>query len=362
MSNLFTTISDSKNIGGSESPRSARRSSSPRARSPRSSLGDDESRASRTSYKDIPSRLHQTTTAVKNAQWVEKDTKPKINVPIFSTAPVRRSSVLAGDISPRQMEKFEYHNNPYKDSVASKLYSETAAAAHAKWKSRTADDEHVGKNKHSRRFSTACLPSGIFSAPLKPLPRDKNGSDPYAAVKPRLYEPTANAEHAKWTPTRPKPDGDSVQSHTPRFNSCVVIKHSPLGTPPPPVPKSTLYDEIGPRLHESTAGRDHAKYSPPPPPPDAQVKGFNTTLRRGSVAKLQDFDPPPPIPEKRKNPYKDVPSRLLSPTTASVEGAWKKPEVRPQPHAVARMDNMLIIGQCYWQCLGSFRPYIDIIL
>jgi hypothetical protein len=317
----FTPI-ESLDSPPTDSPRTSSRS--PRTRSPRNS--DEMSVSSRNSYKDVASRLHNTTAATRNAQWVDKE-GPKEEGPVFSTA-VRRASVNMGDISPRQMEKYEYTNNPYKDSVESRLFATTAAATHGKYEKKTTDDSDVGKNKHTRRFSTTAIPTDFYEMTPKALPSNRSQSDSYASVQPRLHMLTASAQHGKWTPDKSKTDNDSVASGSPRFNSSTIIKHCAMGTPPPPVPKSTVYEEVGPRLHESTAARDRAKYTPPPPPADGNLPGFKTTIRRGSIPSRDEFAPPPPIPENRSNPYKQVVSRLHEPTTASVEGIWKKPEVR----------------------------------
>lgn len=282
-------------------------------------------------FKDIPSRLHETTVATSNGKWAKPansvtDTE-RNDLPKFNTT-VRRASM--GDlIVPQEKDKSSW-KDPYKDTIQSRLFSPTIATTQGQWKS-TPDQEHTAgseatptdsphspSDKARRRFSTTYIPSDTI--PVYDLP-SSGKSSPYGNVKTRLHLQTAAVKNAKW-----QNEKGSESPEPPRFVSTFGKKSTEFPSPLPSTPNSTNheYKDVKTRLYEGTTATENAKYSGPEVSVDSSLPKFDTTVRRTSLGS-SDFHTPPPVPENRK--YRAVQSRLHAPTTASKEGGWKKEEV-----------------------------------
>mmetsp|Transcript_10956 Transcript_10956/g.16707 ORF Transcript_10956/g.16707 Transcript_10956/m.16707 type:complete len:541 (+) Transcript_10956:16-1638(+) len=251
--------------------------------------------------------------------------------PKFSTS-VRRNSVNTLEFSNIQEDRSRWHD-PYKNSVQSRLHAPTAAATHGKWVKPTDEEEKPEKAScQHRRFSTSMLP-GELSTIHKELPAfSKRENSPYEHVQSRFHRMTLATENSKWVGSE-KTMTDNGRAGSPRFRTTfkksdaeniLHVEACALASPP----KDTLYRDIPSRLHETTVASEKAKFTPrtsvssdaSTSPPN--LPKYNTNVRRGSV--LDSDLPPPPIPEKHYNKYKNIGSRLHSPTASYLESAWKK--------------------------------------
>jgi hypothetical protein len=305
-------------------------------------------------FKDIPSRLHETTVATSNGKWAKPsnsstDTE-RNDLPKFNTT-VRRAS-MGELIVPQEKDKSSW-KDPYKDTVQSRLFSPTIATTQGQWKS-TPDHDHTAaaasgsettpldsphspNDKARRRFSTSYIPSDTI--PIHDLP-SSGKSSPYGNVKTRLHLQTAAVKNAKWQNDK---GSESHSPEPPRFVSTFGKKSTEFPSPSPATPNSTTheYKDVKTRLYEATAATEHAKYSGPEVNIDSSLPKFDTSVRRTSGTG-SDFNTPPPVPETRR--YRDVQSRLHAPTTASKEGGWKKEDVSaaspslPPPPSCALSD------------------------
>jgi hypothetical protein len=282
-------------------------------------------------FKDIPSRLHETTVATSNGKWAKPSNGPADDLPKFNTS-VRRASM--GELMlPQEKEKATW-KDPYKDSVQSRLFSPTIATTQGQWdhthsaasaagsEATPTDTPQSPNEKAKRRFSTSYIPSDTI--PSHDLP-SSGKSSPYGNVKTRLHLQTAAVKNAKWQNDKAI---ESQSPEGPRFVSTFGKKTTEFPSPAPSTPNSmhNEYKDVKTRLYEATAATEHAKYNGPEVSVDSSLPKFDTSVRRASMTS-SDFSTPPPVPESRK--YKDVPSRLLAPTTASKEGGWKKEDVSP---------------------------------
>eukprot|EP00602_Paraphysomonas_sp_CaronLab_P002079 CAMPEP_0185023884 /NCGR_PEP_ID=MMETSP1103-20130426/6497_1 /TAXON_ID=36769 /ORGANISM="Paraphysomonas bandaiensis, Strain Caron Lab Isolate" /LENGTH=506 /DNA_ID=CAMNT_0027556673 /DNA_START=267 /DNA_END=1787 /DNA_ORIENTATION=- len=329
-------------IGGS--PRTSR-SSSPRTL-PRNKLwpgiggsyDDVEGYIGNHQYKDVQSKLHTPTAATTNGRWLScrsaDEVERRKSGPVFSTA-VRRSSVSTLDFSNATEDRSRWHD-PYKDSVQSRLLNPTAAAIHGKWVKPANPDEGSEKTSPvNRRFSTSMLP-GELSMIHKELPVvSRRESSPYDHVQARFHRTTLAAESSKWMGSE-KSVGEDSRPGSPRFlttfkksdaEKTLHVEAAALSSPP----KDSLYRDIASRLHETTVACEKAKYSPrmsvtsDASTTASQQPKYNTNVRRGSV--LDSNLPPPAVPESHHYKFKNIESKLHSPTRAYSESAWKKKEL-----------------------------------
>jgi hypothetical protein len=305
----------------------------------------------RSYFKDIPSRLHETTVATSNGKWAKGHTESeKSDLPKFNTS-VRRAS-LGELIVPQEKDKSTW-KDPYKDTIQSRLFSPTIATTQGQWKdhaSATSEATPMDSptpssptEKSRRRYSTTFVTTDLSSL-VQELPTSGKAS-PYDSVKTRLHLQTAAVKNAKWAGEKPS----ELSSPEPqRFVSTFSKRASEFPPPSPPVPSSanSEYKDVKSRIFESTTAMDHGKYAGPEVSLDSSLPKFDTSVRRSSGT-ASDFDSPPPLPLSENRKYRNVQSRLHTPTTASKEAAWKKESAE-----VCRLS-LFLCPNCPLSLLGS---------
>jgi hypothetical protein len=305
----------------------------------------------RSYFKDIPSRLHETTVATSNGKWakghVESD---KSDLPKFNTT-VRRAS-MGELIVPQEKDKATW-KDPYKDTIQSRLFSPTIATTQGQWKDHTSttsettpmDSPRSPTDKSRRRYSTTFVTTDLSSL-VQDLPSSGKAS-PYDSVKTRLHLQTAAVKNAKWTGEK---HAEYSSPEPQRFVSTFNKRTSEFPPPSPPVPcaSNNEYKDVKSRIYESTAAMDHAKYTGPEVSLDSSLPKFDTSVRRSSGASASDFDSPPPLPLSENRKYRNVQSRLHTPTTASKEAVWKKDagEVRLCPSLSSSLAHSPPLSHC----------------
>lgn len=224
----------------------------------------------RGSLKDVPSRLHESTAAVRNSEWKEGSTSP---VPedgksfkVLTGGDRRRSSLL---MDPSPLPSMSH--NPY-EHVSSKLMSPTAAVRSGMWRTAAGDlsprgsmQGSVVSSLHGDRPMNLFFSGGNRRRSMiigeEPPPLPELPEDPYVTVPSRLHAPTAASTHAKWqsaagdlSSSVPRRD----RSTKPEFVTC--FKPKPLSvllamaqemkkTPP----RKAEYDSVKSRLLAPTA-------------------------------------------------------------------------------------------------------------
>lgn len=288
----------------------------------------------RGSLKDVQSRLHESTAAVRNSEWKEGSTSP---VPedgksfrVLTGGDRRRSSLL---MDPSPLPSMSH--NPY-EHVSSKLMSPTAAVRSGMWRTAAGDlsprgsmQGSVVSSLHGDRPMNLFFSGGNRRRSMiigeEPPPLPELPEDPYVTVPSRLHAPTAASTHAKWQSAA----GDLSSSvprrgrnSKPEFVTC--FKPKPLSVllamaeeMKKAQPKRAEYDSVKSRLLAPTAAFLNSNRSPAATSQHQVVGSLPHDLREVAIQ-----PPPPPLD---KIAALSPSSRLLLPTESTRHSKWTPP-------------------------------------
>ena len=177
------------------------------------------------------------------------------------------------------------------------------------------------KNAESSRKSKSPVPV----SPPRPTPRfahhaiDNSNTADYSGVASRLHIPTAAAANNMKT----KVECESAPHWNHGSASSMGLKSSRESSP---VLLNDL-EGVASRLHMPTATAKNAVYKPKPKVEDEKtIHSIPFHVNRKTEVSVSQA--PPELPATYSNAYKDVQSRLLQPTKALSNAAWKDPSER----------------------------------